>query len=391
MARAAIDAVALASDLIRCPSVTPEEGGALGVLERALTPLGFRCRRMPFESEDSPRVDNLFAVHGSGNGRHLCFAGHTDVVPPGNEADWRQDPFQPTIADGQLWGRGAADMKGAIACFVAAASRFLARRGDGFTGRVSLLITGDEEGPSVNGTKRMLETLAAEGERFDACVVGEPTNPERIGEMIKIGRRGSMTGYLTVRGVQGHTAYPQRADNPVHRLLRMLSRAIAQPLDDGSKHFEPSTFQISTVDVGNPATNVIPATARACFNIRFNDRHKAASLERHLRALFDAEGADYDLSLTCSGESFLTRPGPLSAMLSDAVRAVTGIEPQLSTTGGTSDARFIRSYCAVSEFGMTGQTMHKIDERVALADLDLLSRVYEALLDRFFAADAGRC
>jgi succinyl-diaminopimelate desuccinylase len=385
---AIIDTVALASDLIRCKSVTPAEGGALGVLESALTPLGFRCRRMPFESEDSPRVDNLYAVRGSGNGRHLCFAGHTDVVPPGNKDDWRQDPFQPTVADGQLWGRGAADMKGAIACFAAAASRFLARQDDDFVGRISFLITGDEEGPSVNGTKRMLETLAEEGERFDACVVGEPTNPERIGEMIKIGRRGSMTGYLTVHGVQGHTAYPHRADNPVHRLLRMLTQAIAKPLDEGSDHFEPSTFQISTVDVGNPATNVIPATARATFNIRFNDRHNAASLDKHLRALFDAEGAEYELRLSCSGESFLTPPGPLSAMLSDAVRSVTGIEPELSTTGGTSDARFIRNYCAVAEFGMTGQTMHKIDERVALSDLDLLSRVYEALLERFFAPDA---
>ena len=389
MGGAIIDTVALASDLIRCKSVTPDEGGALGVLERALTPLGFRCRRMPYESADSPRVDNLYAVRGSGNGRHLCFAGHTDVVPPGNTDDWRQDPFAPTVADGQLWGRGAADMKGAIACFAAAASRFLARQDPDFGGRISFLITGDEEGPSVNGTKRMLETLAAEGERFDACVVGEPTNPERIGEMIKIGRRGSMTGYLTVRGVQGHTAYPHRADNPVHRMLRMLTSAIAQPLDAGSDHFEPSTFQISTVDVGNPATNVIPATARAAFNIRFNDRHTAASLEKHLRAVFDEEGADYELRLACSGESFLTPPGPLSAMLSEAVRSVTGIEPELSTTGGTSDARFIRNYCAVAEFGMTGQTMHKIDERVSLSDLDLLSRVYEALLDRFFAPGAG--
>jgi succinyl-diaminopimelate desuccinylase len=386
---AIIDTVALASDLIQCKSVTPDEGGALGVLERALTPLGFRCRRMPYESSDSPRVDNLYAVRGSGNGRHLCFAGHTDVVPPGDNKDWRQDPFAPTIADGQLWGRGAADMKGAIACFAAAASRFLARQDETFVGRISFLITGDEEGPSVNGTKRMLETLAAEGERFDACVVGEPTNPERIGEMIKIGRRGSLRGYLTVHGVQGHTAYPHRADNPVHRILRMLHRAIAEPLDPGSEHFEPSTFQISTVDVGNPAPNVIPATASAVFNIRFNDLHSSASLERHLRALFDEEGANYELRVTCSGESFLTPRGAFSAMLVDAVRSITGIEPELSTTGGTSDARFIRNYCAVAEFGMTGQTMHKIDERVSLADLDLLSRVYEARLDRFFAPGAA--
>jgi len=390
LAGAILDTVALASDLIRCPSVTPVEGGALDVLERALTPLGFRCRRMPFESDDSPRVDNLYAVWGTGNGRHLCFAGHTDVVPPGAVTDWRQDPFQPTIEDGQLWGRGAADMKGAIACFAAAVSRFLARRGDSFPGRISLLITGDEEGPSVNGTRRMLETLAAEGERFDACIVGEPTNPERIGEMIKIGRRGSMTGNLTVRGIQGHTAYPHRADNPVHRLVRMLNRVIATPLDNGSEHFEASTFQISTIDVGNPATNVIPAAASASFNIRFNDLHTAASLEKHLHALFDEEGATYELTLRCSGESFLTPPGELSAMLSEAIRTETGMDPVLSTTGGTSDARFIKNYCPVAEFGMTGQTMHKVDERVPLADLETLSRIYEALLDRFFA-DTQRC
>ncbi|MEX0809148.1 MAG: succinyl-diaminopimelate desuccinylase [Dongiaceae bacterium] len=388
MAGSAIDPVALASDLIRCPSVTPKEAGALGILEQALEPLGFRCRRMPFESEGSPRVDNLFAVHGSANGRHLCFAGHTDVVPPGAVADWRQDPFRPTIADGQLWGRGAADMKGAIACFAAAASRFLLRQNDTFVGRISFLITGDEEGPSVNGTRRMLETLAAEGERFDACVVGEPTNPERIGEMIKIGRRGSLTGYLTVHGVQGHSAYPHRADNPVHRLLRMLGRAIETPLDRGSDHFEASTFQISTVDVGNPASNVIPAAAHATFNIRFNDRHTRAGLEQLLRTLFDEEGARYEIRFAGHGDAFLTPPGEFSAMLTDAVRTVTGIEPQLSTTGGTSDARFIKDYCPVAEFGMTGQTMHQVDERVPLADLAALTQIYEALLNRFFADSA---
>jgi acetylornithine deacetylase/succinyl-diaminopimelate desuccinylase-like protein len=238
MSGAAIDPVALASALIRCPSVTPDEGGALDVLERTLTPLGFRCRRMPFESATSPRVDNLWAVRGSDNGPHLCFAGHTDVVPPGASADWRYGPFEPKVTDGFLYGRGAADMKGAIACFVAAAAQFLTRQDGGFAGRISLLITGDEEGPAVNGTKRMLETLAAEGERIDACVVGEPTNPERLGEMIKIGRRGSMTGQLTVHGVQGHTAYPQRADNPVHRLLRML-----EPCDRNSSRCRLRAFR----------------------------------------------------------------------------------------------------------------------------------------------------
>jgi succinyl-diaminopimelate desuccinylase len=377
------EVLALAQALIRCPSVTPADAGALGVLEDALKPFGFACHRLPFETGGSPRVENLYAVAGKG-GRNFCFAGHTDVVPPGDLQGWRVDPFAAVVEKDELIGRGAADMKGAIAAFAAAAARFLRRHGEDFGGRISLLITGDEEGPSINGTKQVLGWLAARGETLDACVVGEPTNPERLGDMIKIGRRGSINARLTVRGVQGHSAYPQLADNPVHRLLRMLGRLTAAPMDAGTPHFQPSTLQVTSIDVGNPATNVIPAEARALFNIRFNDLHSAASLERWLRAAFDAEAATYDLALHVTGEAFLTPPGPLSDLLAGAVKRVTGRDPELSTTGGTSDARFIKDHCPVAEFGLAGSTMHKIDERVPVADLAALSEIYEAVLEGYF-------
>jgi succinyl-diaminopimelate desuccinylase len=379
------DVLALAQALIRCPSVTPADAGALGVLEAALEPLGFACHRLPFATGGSPRVENLYAVVGEA-GPNFCFAGHTDVVPVGDRDGWQVDPFAAEIRDGELYGRGAADMKGAVAAFAAAAGRFLARRGTGFGGRISLLITGDEEGPSINGTKQVLGWLEERGERLDACIVGEPTNPERLGEMIKIGRRGSLTGRLTVHGVQGHSAYPQLADNPVHHLLKMLAALIAEPLDRGTEHFQPSTLQITSIDVGNPASNVIPAQAQAIFNIRFNDLHSAASLEQRLRAAFDAAGARYELAIQVNGEAFLTPPGPLSRLLAEAVKQVTGLEPQLSTTGGTSDARFIKDHCPVAEFGLAGRTMHKVDERVAVADLEALTRIYEAVLDGYFRA-----
>jgi succinyl-diaminopimelate desuccinylase len=379
------DVLALAQALIRCPSVTPEDAGALAVLEAALEPLGFACHRLPFATGGSPKVENLYAVIGE-TGANFCFAGHTDVVPVGDRGGWQADPFAAEVRAGELYGRGAADMKGAVAAFAAAAARFLARRGRDFGGRISLLITGDEEGPSINGTRQVLGWLAARGERLDACIVGEPTNPERLGEMIKIGRRGSLTGRLTVHGVQGHSAYPQLADNPVHHLLKMLATILAEPLDGGSEHFQPSTLQVTSIDVGNPASNVIPARADAIFNIRFNDRHSGASLERWLKAAFDAEGARYELAIQVSGESFLTPPGPLSALVARAVKRVTGLEPQLSTTGGTSDARFIKDHCPVAEFGLAGRTMHKVDERVPVADLEALAEIYEAVLDGYFEA-----
>jgi succinyl-diaminopimelate desuccinylase len=277
-------------------------------------------------------------------------------------------------------------MKGAIAAFAGAAARFAAKRSGDFAGAVSLLITGDEEGPSVNGTKPMLQALAAEGERLDACLVGEPTNPRRLGEMAKIGRRGSWTGHLTVKGVQGHIAYPHLADNPTHRLARMIVALTETPLDPGTAHFEPSTLQVSTVDVGNPATNVIPAEARASFNSRFNDGFTPASLEAEVRRRLDAVGGAYELRVECSGVSFVTPPGTLSQLVTDAVTAVTGLTPALSTTGGTSDARFIKDYCPAIEFGLISQTMHKVDENVAIADILRLSDIYERILESYFHA-----
>jgi succinyl-diaminopimelate desuccinylase len=276
-------------------------------------------------------------------------------------------------------------MKSAIACFAAAAARFLAKRGPKFAGRIALIITGDEEGPAVNGTKPLLAWMKQQGERLDACLVGEPTNPEALGDMIKIGRRGSMTGRLTVHGVQGHSAYPHLADNPVHRMIRMLDSITREPLDGGTAHFQPSTLQVVSVDVGNPASNVIPAAARALFNIRFNDKHSSAALTRWLRERFDAAGARYDLDIQVSGESFLTPPGALSELMAKAIEQVVGRRPEFSTTGGTSDARFIRAYCPVAEFGMVGQTMHKVNERVALADIARLTEIYDRILDGFFA------
>lgn len=385
--RQTIDPISLAQALIRCRSVTPADAGALDALTGALAPVGFACRRMPFEAPGTARIDNLYAkLSGRRKGRHFSFAGHSDVVPVGRAESWSVDPFAAEIIQGRLYGRGAADMKGAIAAFAAAAARFSARRGGDFAGTISLIITGDEEGPSVNGTKPMLQALAAEGEHFDACLVGEPTNPRRLGEMAKIGRRGSWTGHLTVKGVQGHIAYPHLADNPTHRLARMIVALTETPLDPGTAHFEPSTLQVSTIDVGNPATNVIPAEARASFNSRFNDSFGPQSLEAEVRRRLDSVGGTYELRTECSGVSFVTPPGPLSALISDAIRAVTGLTAELSTTGGTSDARFIKEYCPVIEFGLIGATMHKVDENVAIADILQLSDIYERILDSYFDA-----
>jgi succinyl-diaminopimelate desuccinylase len=380
----AIDPVALAQALIRRPSVTPHDEGVLGVLEAALGPLGFRCERMPFSEPGTPDVDNLFARRGTG-GPHFCFAGHSDVVPVGDLNGWSIAPFAGEVHGGTLYGRGAADMKGAIAAFVAAAQRFLATRGPEFGGSISLMITGDEEGPSINGTRKMLASLAARGETIDACIVGEPTCESALGDMAKIGRRGSMNVTIEVTGVQGHVGYPHLADNPVHTLLRMLSALTAEPLDAGNAAFQPSSLQITTIDVGNPVTNVIPARARARFNIRFNDMHSSTSLEARIRRTLDAVGGRYALAVEVSGESFLTPEGHLSAILVAAVEDVTGRKPALSTTGGTSDARFISRFAPVIDFGLVGRTMHKIDERAPVADIAALSRIYEAILLRFFA------
>ena len=381
---AGIDPVELTRDLIRCPSITPAEAGALDVLQRALEGVGFTCHRLKFSTPGTPDVDNLYARVGRADGLNFCFAGHIDVVATGDRASWSADPFGAELRGKDLYGRGAADMKGAIAAFAAAAARFVKSQGGALPGAVSLLITGDEEGPAINGTKRVLEWLKERGEKLGACIVGEPTNPTQLGEMIKIGRRGSMTGWLTVRGIQGHAAYPQLADNPIHRMLRMLTRITERPLDNGTAHFQPSTLQISTIDVGNSTTNVIPGEARAAFNIRFNDRHTSLGLDRWLRDELDAVGGDYDLKITVSGEAFLTPPGPLSELISRSVESVLGVKPELSTTGGTSDARFIKDFCPVAEFGLAGATMHKVDERVSVADIRALTDIYAAILDGYF-------
>ena len=378
-----MDPVDLAQALIRCPSVTPADEGAMDVLQSALEELGFTCHRLPFTTGNAPEVQNLYARIGD-RAPNFCFAGHTDVVPVGDANEWSVDPFAAEIKGDRLYGRGASDMKTAIAGFAAAAARFLESRDNGLPGSISLLITGDEEGEAVNGTVKVLEWLREKGEVLDACLVGEPTNPETLGDMIKIGRRGSMTAFLTVHGASGHAAYPHLADNPVHRLVRMLDILISETLDSGSDHFQASTLQVSTIDVGNPATNVIPAKATAVFNIRFNDLHSSATLDKWLREKLDAIVGDYELEVYVSGESFLTPPGDLSDMIVAAVKAATGREPELSTTGGTSDARFIKDYCPVAEFGLIGQTMHKSNECVAVEDMEALTDIYTSLLERFF-------
>ncbi len=381
----AIEPLPLAQELIRCPSVTPADAGALTLLEKRLTALGFACHRLKFTASDTPDVDNLYARIGTG-GRNFCFAGHTDVVPVGDRAAWTVDPFGAEIHQGVLYGRGAADMKGAIAAFTAAASRFVDRHGAALPGSISLLITGDEEGPAINGTTKVLDWLAARNEKLDVCLVGEPTNPHRLGEMVKIGRRGSLTGRLTVHGAQGHVGYPHLADNPIPRLLKMLSAMEAPVLDQGNEHFEPSNLEITTIDVGNPATNVIPAAARAVFNIRFNTERSSADLSTWLRRICADVGGEYELDLQVGAEPFLTPPGDFSSLMIDAIRTVTGQVPVLSTTGGTSDARFIRSYCPVAEFGLISQSMHKVDECARVDDLARLADIYLAILERFFAA-----
>ena len=378
-----IDPVALTRDLIRCPSVTPEEGGALDLLQGVLEGLGFTCHRLKFSEDGTPDVDNLYARIGEAS-PNLCFAGHTDVVPTGPEDRWTAGPFSAELRDGAVWGRGAADMKGAIAGFVAAAARRLAE--GPLKGSISLLITGDEEGPAINGTRKMLRWLAERGERLDACITGEPTNPERLGEMIKIGRRGSLNGHLTVHGTQGHTAYPHLADNAAHRLVAMLDALIAEPLDGGSEHFEASSIQVTGIDCGGEARNLIPGSARATLNVRFNDLHSSDSLIPVLEGRLDAAagGATYDLEIKVSGESFYTPPGPLSDLVGDAIEQVTGTRPVLGTAGGTSDSRFIKDYCPVLDFGLVGQTMHKTDEHAAIADIEALAKIYEAVLARYF-------
>ncbi|OYW09918.1 MAG: succinyl-diaminopimelate desuccinylase [Rhodospirillales bacterium 12-71-4] len=368
-----LDPLPLAQALIRCRSVTPADDGALAVLEAALAPLGFACHRLRFGA-----VENLFAIRGQG-APHLMFAGHTDVVPAG-DAGWSVDPFGGEVRDGRLMGRGATDMKGGVAAWVAAVAMVLDRR-PGLPGMLSLLITGDEEGPAVDGTVKVLGWLAAQDLVPDCCVVGEPTSKVALGDTIKVGRRGSLNAAITVHGTQGHSAYPQRADNPVHRLVRALAALTAEPLDQGTAFFEPSTLQVTSVDVGNPATNVIPPSATARLNIRFNDRHTEASLTALLRDVLAREAPRHTLEVSCSGESFLTRPGPFVAALERAVQAECGLAPKLDTGGGTSDARFIARHCPVAELGAVGATMHQVDESTPVAELRALARLYARVIE----------
>jgi succinyl-diaminopimelate desuccinylase len=395
LAPSVADVVELTRALVRCESVTPVEAGALQLLERTLGALGFRCERMDFTQAGTDDVANLYARIGQGpneGGKHFCFAGHSDVVPVGDLSSWTIGPFAAELSSGYLFGRGAADMKGAIAAFTEAAARFIARRGRDFGGSISLLITGDEEGPAVNGTVKMLKKLAERGETIDACVVGEPTSSKCFGDMMKIGRRGSMTVDLVIRGVQGHVAYPERLDNAIHRLSAIVEALVREPIDKGSTHFQPTSLQFTTIDVGNKATNIAPGVAHARFNTRFNDLWTSQTLLAHLKERIERANAgvagngivEY-AKVEVSGESFYTPPGALVEIVGGAVREVTGVECELSTTGGTSDARFIAKYCPVLEFGLVGESMHKVDEKSAVADLKALSRVYETVLDRYFA------
>ena len=381
--------------LIRCASVTPKDDGALQALESMLVPLGFSVERMTFEEEGTAPVDNLYARLGS-DGPHVMFAGHTDVVPPGDSDAWTHPPFAAEIDGGEMFGRGAVDMKGGIACFVAAVERHIDAHGPP-RGSVSLLITGDEEAAAINGTVKLIEWAANRGETWDGCIVGEPTNPGALGDMIKIGRRGSLAGTVTVHGVQGHAAYPHLADNPMRALLPILESLIDPPYDSGNERFPPTNLEITSVDVGNPAINVIPARATASFNVRFNDHWTAETLQDEIIRRVDAAAADlrfrperekasYEINWRDRPSPvFLTRDEALIDTLSAAVAARTGKTPQLSTTGGTSDARFIKDYCPVVEFGLVGQTMHMVDERVALSDLEGLTGIYEEFLSRWFA------
>ncbi|MDB5379393.1 MAG: succinyl-diaminopimelate desuccinylase [Rubritepida sp.] len=372
------DPIPLAQALIRCRSVTPADGGALATMEAALAPLGFTCTRLKYGPKGQ-EVDNLFARRGT-EGPHLCYAGHTDVVPPGDEGAWADNPFSAVIKDGVLYGRGACDMKGGIAAFVAGLADFLAANPD-HPGSISLLITGDEEGPSVDGTRRVLEWMAENGHTPDMCVVGEPTSKAQLGDTIKVGRRGSMNAWITVKGRQGHSAYPQLADNPVHRLIRVLNALTAAPLDTGSKFFEASTLQVTGIQVDNTATNVIPAEAKAFLNIRFNDHHHSSALTERVRAVLAEHAPDHELRVAVSGESFLTQPGPFVEALQRAVRRGTGLEAKLDTGGGTSDARFITHYCPVAELGAVGATLHQRDESAPVAELRALAGLYRLVIE----------
>jgi succinyl-diaminopimelate desuccinylase len=384
-----IDPIALTQALIHCESVTPHEGGALTLLQNVLEPAGFTCHRLPFSEPGTPDVDNLYARLGTGR-PHLCFAGHTDVVPAGNEAAWTFPPFGGAIHDGILYGRGAVDMKGCVAAFVSAALRHLAKHGRLTRGSLSFLITGDEEGASINGTAKVLHWLKARDEVLDACLVGEPSNPKALGDEIKIGRRGSLNADLVVHGKQGHSAYPNIADNPVPKLARIIDRLSSAKLDNGTASFQPSNLQVTVISVPNTATNVIPGSATAKINIRYNDAWTRPKMEAWVHETTKAAaaeiGAKYDISFSGTGDVFVTKPGPLVTTLRDAVKSVTGRTPALTTGGGTSDARFIKDHCPVVEFGLVNATIHQVDEHTSVADLEALTAIYGRFISNYFAS-----
>ena len=379
------DPIAIAQALIRCRSVTPDEGGALAYLEGLLKGAGFDVHRMTFAEPGTPAVENLFAKFGKGP-PHLAFAGHTDVVPAAMEERWRHGAFSGDVADDMLYGRGAVDMKGGIAAFIAAAFDYAAANKGKFQGSISFLITGDEEGPGVNGTVKLLGWAKERGQTFDHCIVGEPTSIQAVGDTIKIGRRGSLSGTLSIAGKAGHVAYPHNADNPIRALIAMLNK-LQEPLDDGSWHFDRSNFEVVSVDVGNQAFNVIPGEVKAKFNVRFNDKHTPQSLKALIehRCREAASAAHFKLAWEPASDSFITQPGPFVDLLSGAVAEITGKKPALSTGGGTSDARFIKDYCPAVDLGLVGQTAHQIDEHVPVADLQRLTAIYRRVLERYFA------
>jgi succinyl-diaminopimelate desuccinylase len=382
------DPVAIARELIRCPSVTPEEGGAISYLQRVLTGAGFDVHRVMFTQPGYDNIENLYARVGTG-APHFVFAGHTDVVPPGEEQLWSYAPFAGEVSEEVLFGRGAVDMKGAIACALAATFDYLAAQSGKPKGSISFLITGDEEGVAVNGTVKLLKWAADRGEKFDHCLLGEPSNPNTLSDMIKIGRRGSLNGTLVVTGTQGHVAYPQLADNPVRGIVTLLSALMSAPLDAGSTHFDPSNLEFTSIDVGNKTVNVIPGEARARFNIRFNDRHTQDDLKALIAQRTGAAAGPIRWRIeweSSNADVFVTKPGAFVDLVRAAVAEVTGKTPALSTSGGTSDARFIKDYCPVVEFGLVNTTMHKIDERVPTADLVALTAIYRNILERYFAS-----
>ena len=376
-----ISELKLAKDLIRKPSITPKDAGAINLLAKNLRSIGFNCKIINFKN-----VKNLYAKLGRSS-PNFCYAGHTDVVPPGNIKNWTTNPFKPIVKNNKLIGRGANDMKASIACFVAAVSRFK-NQNKNFKGSISLLITGDEEGIAVNGTKRVVKYLKRKKEKINLCIVGEPTNPNKLGEMIKIGRRGSLTGRLTVIGSQGHVAYPHRANNPSNTLIKILKRIKDLKLDKGTKNFQPSNLEVTKINIDNHADNVIPGSAEAVFNIRFNDKHSSSSLKRKLNKIFKivtkSNKSKFKVSFEVSGEAFLTKPNKTTYMIQNTIKKITGIKPKLSTSGGTSDARFIKNISPCLEFGLVGKTMHKIDESVSVSDLKKLTKIYENILVSYF-------